>query len=115
MFSSHGFPLWHADPRPFDINHAGSREIQLGSIGYVDEGKFRHLFNSMKPKHHPFNDGRVPATFEPFNPDTTVNPPLPTIRQPYLTSSSVELESLEGSATRWRSHFTTRYFFADSD
>ena len=98
MFNYYGFPLWHADPRPFDVEH-NQREIELGSVGYVDQGKFRHLFNARKPKDHPCNDGRVPATFEVFNPEhLAIAGPKVYLRPSCHTSNSVQqvVMSVEG-------------------
>ena len=98
MFNYYGFPLWHADPRPFDVEH-NQREIELGSVGYVDQGKFRHLFNARKPKDHPCDDGRVTATFEVFNPEhLAIACPKVYLRPSCHTSNSVQqvVMSVEG-------------------
>ncbi|KAI1791433.1 hypothetical protein LXA43DRAFT_861606, partial [Ganoderma leucocontextum] len=83
-----GYPLWHADP---EVDESfGRREVELGSVGYLDRGKFRHFFNARKAANDPFNDGRVPATFELFNPkNMTVTAPEELLRQPYVASGSV--------------------------
>ncbi|KAI1791419.1 hypothetical protein LXA43DRAFT_428582 [Ganoderma leucocontextum] len=99
MFNLSGFPLWHADPE-IDENF-GRREVELGSVGFLDRGKFRHLFNARKGEDDPFNAGRVPSTFEQFNPpNLSITAPKPILRQSYITSGSVrELTvSLEGGA-----------------
>ena len=51
MFRSYRFPLWHADPE-LDSQY-GPWEIELGSasVGYIDKGKFHHIFNAMKDAH----------------------------------------------------------------
>ncbi|KAI1791421.1 WD40 repeat-like protein [Ganoderma leucocontextum] len=99
MFNHFGYPLWHADP---EVDESfGRREVELGSVGYLDRGKFRHLFNARKAANDPFNDGRVPATFEVFNTkNTNVTEPEAILRQPYVASGSVRqvVVAMEGSA-----------------
>ncbi|KAI1781682.1 hypothetical protein LXA43DRAFT_1105507 [Ganoderma leucocontextum] len=80
MFNHFGFPLWHSDPE-VDQKY-GPREVELGSVSFLDRGKFRHLFNARKEAGDPFNAGRVPDTFEPFNPpNLTITAPQPILRQ----------------------------------
>ena len=77
--------------------------MELGSVGYLDRGKFRHLFKARKAKDDPFNAGRVPATFEVFNPkNMRIVAPQPILRQPYVASGSVRqiVVSLEGNTSR---------------
>lgn len=103
MFNHFGLPLWHADPE-VDGTY-GAREVDLGSVGFLDRGEFRHLFNAMKDKDDPFNRKRVPDTFDMFDPpNLTITAPKPNLRQPYVASGSVgELRvALEGDASRWR-------------
>ncbi|PIL25624.1 hypothetical protein GSI_11373 [Ganoderma sinense ZZ0214-1] len=100
MFSHFGFPLWHADPEVDE--KFGRREVELGSVGYLDRGKFRHLFNARKDKDDAFNLGRVPETFEPFNPkNMIVTAPEEILRQPYVASGSVKqvVVNLEANAS----------------
>ena len=102
MFNHFGFPLWHADPEV--DNTFGPREVDLGSVGFLDRGEFRHLFNARKAGDDPFNQNRVPPeTFEEFNPpNLTITAPKPILRQSYVASGSVgEIAvSLEGDAAR---------------
>ncbi|KAM5536972.1 hypothetical protein V8D89_009301 [Ganoderma adspersum] len=100
MFNHFGHPLWHADPEIDEV--FGRREVELGSVGYLDRGKFRHLFIARKAKDDPFNIGRVPATFEVFNPaNMRIVAPQPVLRQPYVASDSVRqvVALLEGNAS----------------
>ncbi|KAM5536981.1 hypothetical protein V8D89_009310 [Ganoderma adspersum] len=88
MFNHFGFPLWHADPE-MDAQF-GPREVELGSFGYLDRGRFRTIFNAGRTHDDPFNTGRVPPTFEVFNPtNMKVTAQEPMLRQPYVASGSV--------------------------
>ena len=88
MFSPYGFPLWHANPELDDTY--GSQEVDLGSVGYVDRGRFRHLFHARKHADDPFNAGRVPPTFERFRPkNLRITASEPIFRKPYVVSRSV--------------------------
>ena len=101
MFNHYGFPLWHAEPEVDEV--FGRREVELGSVGYLDRGKFRHLFNARKAKGDSFNIGRVPESFEVFNPkNMNVTAPEEILRQPYVASGSVRqvVVSVEGNASR---------------
>lgn len=101
MFKHFGYPLWHADPEVDKV--FGPREVELGSVGFLDRGEFRHLFNARKTKDDLFNVGRVPESFEVFNPkNMRVIAPEPILRQPYVASYSVRqvAMSLEGNPLR---------------
>ncbi len=61
----HGYPLWHPDPRPT----CGDSEVQLGDIGYLDQGRFHLLFNCTRLRYDQSHMARrelLPAKFEPF-------------------------------------------------
>ena len=93
MFNHYGFPVWDADPEVDEV--FGQREVVPGSVGYLDQGKFRHLFNARKAKDDPFNVGRAPPTFEMFDPaNMMITDPQPTLRQPYVASSSIRQVSV---------------------
>ncbi|KAH9839012.1 uncharacterized protein C8Q71DRAFT_855664 [Rhodofomes roseus] len=57
----HGYPLW--DPRPDET--AG--EIEIGDVGYIEDGRFRRLFNPTLPRDDPANCAwGVPKDFRPL-------------------------------------------------
>ena len=56
----YGHPLWIPEPN--------EREVQIGDVGWLKEGEFRALFNSMKPSDDPINAKGVPAGFSLFRP-----------------------------------------------
>lgn len=101
MFNHFGYPLWHADPEVDE--EYGPREVELGSVGILEHGRFRHFFNARKAQDDPFNAGRVPPTFEQFGPtNLSIKAPKPILRQTYVASGSVGEVAvlLEGSAAR---------------
>ena len=57
-----GYPLWHAEPEK--VIDSPDRPIELGAVGYIDDGRFRQLFNVCKPADDKLNRNRVPPTFE---------------------------------------------------
>ena len=59
----YGHPLWIPEP------NNNRREIDIGDVGWLKDGEFRALFNSMKPEGDPANGEKgVPLDFEVFNP-----------------------------------------------
>lgn len=52
-----GYPLWVPEPEK-------SGEVLIGDVGFVREGRFRRLFNAMRPSDDPVNGGRVPEGFQ---------------------------------------------------
>ena len=56
----YGHPLWIPEPN--------EREVQIGDVGWLKEGEFRALFNSMKRSDDPVNAKGVPADFSVFEP-----------------------------------------------
>ena len=91
----HGHPLWIPEP-----NNNG-REIDIGDVGWLKDGDFRSLFNSMKPEDDPVNAAKgVPLDFEVFNPRNISIGTYPRITQPAVCSRSVRIleESTETAA-----------------
>ncbi|RDX46998.1 hypothetical protein OH76DRAFT_1324350, partial [Lentinus brumalis] len=66
----YGYPLWH--PAPENDSIYGTREVDLGSVGWIDGGRFRHIFNAMKPAEDEFNRNRVPDDFQRLEPSGLV-------------------------------------------
>lgn len=58
----HGHPLW--GPEPSDR----FGEIRLGDVGYLEQGRFCFLFNTMKEGNDPINSRGVPEGFSKFDP-----------------------------------------------
>ena len=58
----YGLPLWRPEPvTPTD-------EVEIGDVGYVSEGEFIRLFNTMKPAGDPLNANGVPSGFVMLQP-----------------------------------------------
>ncbi|TFK90264.1 hypothetical protein K466DRAFT_651659 [Polyporus arcularius HHB13444] len=77
---SHGYghPMWFADP-------STDGPIQLGDIGFFDDGRFYLLFNCIKPDPH--RDRQCPTPFVPFTPpEKSMRGPDERINEPHLYS-----------------------------
>ena len=81
----HGYPLWMPDPDPTVA------EVELGDVGWLHDGGFYQMFNSMKAKGEPQVRNAVPTGFEPFCPPTlAVVGPRDKISQPILCGRSIK-------------------------
>ena len=88
-----GYPLWHPSPEADTSIPSGYREVEVGSVGWVDQGRFRHLFNARRTQDDLLNIGRVPDSFERFDPrNMTETPPEAVIVRPYVASRSVKID-----------------------
>ncbi|KAI1781683.1 hypothetical protein LXA43DRAFT_908057 [Ganoderma leucocontextum] len=60
----YGHPLWMPEP-----TSTSGREVCIGDVGWLKEGEFRALFNSMNDADHPINqEKKVPRDFQVFCP-----------------------------------------------
>ncbi|PIL29922.1 hypothetical protein GSI_07832 [Ganoderma sinense ZZ0214-1] len=60
----HGLPLWEPEPTRFG-------EVLIGDVGYMQNGGFFRLFNSILPAEDPVNLGGVPQDYKQLQiPDT---------------------------------------------
>ncbi|EJF60301.1 hypothetical protein DICSQDRAFT_171261 [Dichomitus squalens LYAD-421 SS1] len=90
----YGYPLWH--PQPTYDSSFGLYEVEIGSVGWIHEGRFPQLFNARKPRDDPINVGRVPESFEHFSPPNIIEPtPRPVIVKPFVTSRYIRIPSVE--------------------
>lgn len=55
----YGHPLWHPEPTKFG-------DVEIGDVGYVDDGCFYRLFNAIRSMDDPANKDGVPADFIPL-------------------------------------------------
>lgn len=86
----YGHPLWYPEPTKDGV-------IEIGDIGYIDDGSFRRLFNALCDEKDPVNEAGVPSGFVRLRfPDTLrhrksgiVEPGTP------LTSNSVQMHKVE--------------------
>lgn len=93
----HGYPLWHPGPE-IDENY-GFREVDVGAVGYVDDGRFRHLFNSLRSAEDSFNKDRVPQQFEQLHRQTLqISGPEYSITQESFLSQTVRETNVSAEA-----------------
>ncbi|TBU39844.1 WD40-repeat-containing domain protein [Dichomitus squalens] len=98
LFQFYGYPLWHADPE--EDEQYGRGEVELGSVGRVDEGTFCHLFKAGRAKGDKFNQGRVPESFVCFELENMdKKKPRPVILKPYVMSRHISNLSVSGDAS----------------
>ncbi|KAI1785775.1 hypothetical protein LXA43DRAFT_104153 [Ganoderma leucocontextum] len=86
-----GYPLWKPEPASTD-----GREIFIGDVGWLKEGEFRALFNSIRDADHPVNqDLDVPRDFQVFYP-----PNLSIGKADRITQQMVFSQSIRASEVR---------------
>ena len=55
----YGHPLWYPEPTK-------SGDVEIGDVGYIDDGHFYRLFNACRARSHPLNKDGVPDGFKPL-------------------------------------------------
>ena len=91
----HGLPMWRPEP---DTRYGS---VSLGDVGYMCEGHFRFLFNSMLPADHSLNSIRgVPPGFTMFSPPPGSDTSMPYVIGPraHLHSRNVSMRAATASA-----------------
>ena len=89
----YGYPLWV--PESLD-----GCEVQEGAVGWLLDGGFRTLFNSMVPADHDLNSGlRVPPDHIPFYRDPRSGVRDHLITQPLLQSRNIQRIGVSASAS----------------
>ena len=91
----HGYPLWGPEP---DTTYG---EVRLGDVGYLREGRFCFLFNTMRPQSDPINSGGVPENFDVFVPPhpKSIQHYPDKITQTQLHSGSISSVSIAAGAS----------------
>ncbi|TFK89205.1 WD40 repeat-like protein [Polyporus arcularius HHB13444] len=85
----YGHPLWIPEPN--------EREVEIGDVGWLNNGEFRALFNSMKPHDDPINlDKGVPPDFKVFNPRNLSIHNTERIGQKMVCSRSINAADAQG-------------------
>ena len=56
----HGYPLWHPE-----IERGRGLEMQIGDVGYLQDGAFIRIFNATLPSDHPDQNFGTPENHEP--------------------------------------------------
>ena len=90
----YGHPLWHPEPTKFG-------EVQIGDVGYIDDGAFYRLFNATLPGDDPTNKGGVPEDFVPLRLPTELRHIQHNVVKPGepLKSDSIRKRKAEMSAS----------------
>ncbi|PIL35942.1 hypothetical protein GSI_01602 [Ganoderma sinense ZZ0214-1] len=88
----HGYSLWMPEYDPC------LGEVKIGDVGWINEGGFYPLFNSLKSMEEPQPRGVVPEGHEPMNlANVIVSDDRKTITQPLLCGGSIK--QVKASAT----------------
>ncbi|KAJ8494847.1 hypothetical protein ONZ51_g2077 [Trametes cubensis] len=89
-----GYPLWYPDPdRP-------EWEVEIGDVGYVREGSFKHLLRTRNTADEPQPHNQVPESYKQFyNPNIVVTGPRESITQTILHSRSIKQVQVSGGAS----------------
>ena len=86
----YGHPLWLPEP--------SSREIELGDVGWLKEGGFHPLFNSMNASEDSINRERgVPSAFAMFNLQNLYISEDENLAQPIVYSKSIRTTDVSGN------------------
>ncbi|KAI0350491.1 hypothetical protein OH77DRAFT_1071100 [Trametes cingulata] len=92
--AGHGYPLWDAELEDQKF------EVEVGTVGRMDSGKFWLLFNATKPADDPYQKYGVPSKFEVFTPRNVVKQgPWPRIKWPLVTSKTVVKHEISANAS----------------
>ena len=91
----YGYPLWQPDPDP-----TAAREVQIGDVGWLDNGGFFQLFNARTKEQESQMHADVPEGFVPFDPPNLIvsGPTKSETAIPPLCSQTVETFNASGSA-----------------
>ncbi|KAF7795330.1 hypothetical protein EIP86_006487 [Pleurotus ostreatoroseus] len=60
--TKYGIPLWYPD-----YVYPNRHEVQIGDVGYLNEGAFHRLFNVTVDRQHSWNSHGVPPSFTPYS------------------------------------------------
>jgi hypothetical protein len=94
-FPGHGHALW--EPSPGDLCDV----VEVGDVGYINQGRFHRLFNILLPADHPSHANfGVPANHKQFEPKVPNHIISGILRRDNFCSAGVALESDGQFATR---------------
>ena len=89
-YPSYGHALWAPSPTNPD------RPVQVGDVGFVREGKFHRLFNSLLPADDPSHEFGVPEYYEPLVPKLLDHIDVGSLRSNNYCSDGVSVEADQG-------------------
>lgn len=85
LYHGYGYPLWMPDHDP------SVSEAEIGDIGWLQDGGFYQLFNSMKAEGEPQVRDAVPIGYQPFRPPrVAIAGPQDKITHPILVGRSIK-------------------------
>ena len=85
LHHGYGYPLWMPDSDP------SVSEAEIGDVGWLQDGGFYQMFNSMKAEGEPQVRGDIPSNYVPFCPPTlAIAGPHHKILQPVLCGHSIK-------------------------
>ena len=92
-----GTALWHPEPH-------SSGEVQIGDVGYIDQGAFIRLFNAISPDRYPVlssEGSELPDNFVALKlPSRRIGDYRPKALEPgFYPSKSVRRTSIDATAT----------------
>ncbi|KAI0369524.1 hypothetical protein BV20DRAFT_353149 [Pilatotrama ljubarskyi] len=91
MHLGYGYPLWIPDPAP------EAAQVQIGDVGWVNDGEFVPLFNAPRGENDAQPRGGVPVDHVPLETrDLTIPGPRDKIWQPVLCSRSIRKVEVSG-------------------
>ncbi|KAI0820136.1 WD40-repeat-containing domain protein [Trametes gibbosa] len=85
----HGYPIWDAEPED------PAREVEVGTVGRIEDGKFWILFHAMKEAVDPYQIHGTPSTFVPFVPPDSVTSRWRKIKHSLVTPAHVSDRSID--------------------
>ncbi|KAI0325968.1 YVTN repeat-like/Quino protein amine dehydrogenase [Cubamyces sp. BRFM 1775] len=89
-----GYPLWVPDP-----DHP-EWEVEIGDVGYVRDGSFKHLLRTKNRAEDPQPHNQVPEGYVQFyNPNIVVTGPRESITQNMLHSRTIKQVNVSGGAS----------------
>lgn len=100
VYAEELFPAGHGHPLCPPDSRGDQRELFIGDVGWLRQGEFRPLFNSMKPPDDPINAMTgVPPDFEPLNHCNLYLREGATINHPVVHSRGIHLPESCGEDT----------------
>ncbi|CDO76417.1 hypothetical protein BN946_scf184925.g4 [Trametes cinnabarina] len=89
-----GYPLWVPDP------DTPEWEVEVGDVGYLRDGSFKHLLRATNAEGQPQPHGMVPGDYVQFyHPNVVVTGPRESITQPVLHSRTIKKLEVSGGAS----------------
>ncbi|OSD00766.1 YVTN repeat-like/Quino protein amine dehydrogenase [Trametes coccinea BRFM310] len=89
-----GYPLWYPDPDNPEW------EVEVGDVGYVREGSFKHLLRTTRTAEEQQPHNMVPDDYIRFyNPNVVITGPRESITQPVLHSRAIKKLEVSGGGS----------------